>query len=108
MKAGRRYPAGAEISPEGGVHFRVWAPARRTVAVAFGDGRGIGLTPEGDGYFSGHVPDVKAGALYRFRLDDDPTPYPDPASRFQPEGPHGPSQVVDPWAYRWSDMSWQV
>jgi maltooligosyltrehalose trehalohydrolase len=107
MKAGRRYPAGAEISPEGGVHFRVWAPARRTVAVVFGDGRGIGLTPEGDGYFSGHVPDSKAGALYRFRLDDDPTLYPDPASRFQPEGPHGPSQVVDPWAYRWSDMSWR-
>ncbi|MBO0696872.1 MAG: malto-oligosyltrehalose trehalohydrolase [Zavarzinella sp.] len=107
MKSGRRYPIGAEIAPEGGVHFRVWAPARRTVAVVFGDDRAVGLPPEGNGYFSGLVADTKPGALYRVRLDDDPTLYPDPASRFQPDGPHGPSQVIDPWAYRWSDMNWK-
>jgi maltooligosyltrehalose trehalohydrolase len=110
MKAGRRYPAGAEIAPDGGVHFRVWAPVRRNVEVVFGDkgdeGR-LELSPEGDGYFSALAADRGAGTRYRFRLDGEDYLYPDPASRFQPDGPHGPSQVVDPRAYRWSDTTWK-
>ena len=47
------------------------------------------------------------GTRYSFRLDDDATPYPDPASRFQPDGPHGPSEVVDPDAYVWKDRAWK-
>jgi len=58
------------------------------------------------GWFSGIVEGAAAGTLYRFRLGDDEATYPDPASRFQPEGPHGPSQVVDPDSYRWCDGSW--
>lgn len=107
----RRYPVGAEVSPEGGVHFRVWAPARRRVEVKLGeladDGTSVELDREEDGYFSIHFPDLEPGSLYRFRLDHEPTLYPDPASRFQPKGPHGPSMVIDPWSYRWSDMDWK-
>ncbi len=47
-----------------------------------------------------------AGALYRFRLDGGDSLYPDPASRFQPDGPHGPSQVIDLSAYQWRDAGW--
>jgi maltooligosyltrehalose trehalohydrolase len=107
MKSERRYPVGAEISPAGGVHFRVWAPGRRTAAVVIEGGGRTELAPEGGGYFSALVADARAGARYHYRLDREERPYPDPASRFQPEGPHGPSQVVDPWAYRWSDMNWK-
>jgi maltooligosyltrehalose trehalohydrolase len=62
---------------------------------------------EDGGYFSLLLDDIKAGTLYRFRLEGEPTLYPDPASRFQPNGPHGPSMVIDPWFYRWSDMGWK-
>jgi maltooligosyltrehalose trehalohydrolase len=64
------------------------------------------LEPEADGFFSARISAAKAGSRYRFKLDDHSTLYPDPASRFQPDGPHGPSEVVDPWAYRWSDPTW--
>ncbi|MGH9457352.1 MAG: malto-oligosyltrehalose trehalohydrolase [Thermoanaerobaculia bacterium] len=100
----RRFPIGAE--PAGaGVDFRVWAPAARRVFVELEPSGSFELDAEGDGYFRGLVRDAAAGALYRFRLDDGDA-FPDPASRFQPEGPFGPSQVVDPAAFDWSDGSW--
>jgi maltooligosyltrehalose trehalohydrolase len=104
---GRRFPVGAEVLP-GGVHFRVWAPRRRRVEVVpeGGPGEGVPLVPEGNGYFSGHASPPRAGSLYRFRLDGGPHTYPDPASRFQPQGPHGPSQVIDPRAFAWTDRDW--
>ena len=105
--APRRYPLGAELLPDGSVHFRLWAPGRRRVAAVIGDGgREVPLEPEGSGYFSVLVAGLPAGSLYRFRLDDDATLYPDPASRFQPDGPHGPSQVVDPFRFDWTDRGW--
>jgi maltooligosyltrehalose trehalohydrolase len=66
-------------------------------------GRAYPLKSEALGYFSGLVEALGAGALYSFRLDDDPLLLPDPASRFQPEGPHGPSQIIAPDAYVWRD-----
>jgi len=57
------------------------------------------LKSEGDGYFSGTVAAAVAGDRYRFRLDGGDALYPDPASRFQPHGPHGASQVIDPAAF---------
>jgi maltooligosyltrehalose trehalohydrolase len=60
-----------------------------------------------EGYYSGSSPEAAAGTKYRFELDDDPTPYPDPASRYQPDGPHGPSQVIDPRAFEWTDGDWR-
>ena len=98
-------PIGATILPEGGVNFRVWAPLRRSVEAQTQDDSVL-LEAEGNGYFSGVVPTARAGTNYRFRLDQKDA-YPDPASRYQPEGPHGPSQVVDPFAYVWSDSAWK-
>src|SRR5204862_1296359 len=63
------------------------------------------LDVETDGYHSGFASGVEERALYRFRLDDR-GPFPDPASRFQPDGPLGPSQVVDPSRFSWTDHSW--
>jgi maltooligosyltrehalose trehalohydrolase len=100
----RRLPMGAEITPEG-VAFRVWAPARGRVAVVL-DADEHPLEREDGGYWSALVREARVGTRYRFRIDDDRTLYPDPASRFQPEGPHGPSEVVDPAAYGWRDAAW--
>ena len=118
-KVRRRLPVGAEVARGGGAHFRVWAPRRRKVEVVVesgdgieGPGRGadvaaVELQPEGGGYFSAHAAGAGDGSLYRFRLDgDDSYLYPDPASRFQPRGPHGPSRVVDPARFRWTDDAW--
>lgn len=93
--------------PEGGAHLRVWARRRRKVEAVFEDGPACELSPEGDGYFSGVAESARDGALYRFRLDGEPALYPDPASRFQPYGPHGPSQIVDPNRFAWSDAAWR-
>src|SRR4029453_1155008 len=105
---------GANILPQGGTHFRVWAPRRQTVEVVNeggaergSDNRTFELAPEGQGYFSGVVRSVGPGALYRFRLDGGERLYPDPASRYQPEGPLGPSQVVDPKLFGWTDHDWR-
>ena len=103
-------PIGAEATPEG-VRFRVWAPIRKRVEVVFEEAAEewpveFDLTPEEDGYFSGLVPQAGAGALYRYRLDGGDA-FPDPASRFQPQGPHGPSQVVDPSGFEWTDRDWK-
>ena len=104
-QSNRRWPVGAEVLAEGAVDFRVWAPGRRTVHVVLEEnGREIALARAADGYFSGLL-DVGPGTLYRYRLDGGKS-YPDPASRFQPEGPHGPSQVVDPRHFPWSDAGW--
>jgi maltooligosyltrehalose trehalohydrolase len=51
------------------------------------------------------VPSAAEGTLYRYRLDDADL-FPDVASRFQPEGPHGPSQVIDPRNREWTDGDW--
>ena len=107
-QGGRRLPIGAEPFAVGGTHFRVWAPKRREVTLVL-EGRAgheIPLEREAHGYFSALVRDAPAGTLYRFRVDDDERLYPDPASRQQPSGPHGPSCVVDPSAFSWSDDAW--
>ncbi|HEX9941616.1 MAG TPA: malto-oligosyltrehalose trehalohydrolase [Thermoanaerobaculia bacterium] len=104
----RRLPVGAEVGPEG-VHFRVWAPKRQRVEVVFeapAEEEGpVELTREEGGYFSGFVEGAGAGALYKLRLDGGDA-FPDPASRFQPQGPHGPSQVIDPSTFRWTVQDW--
>ncbi|REK19503.1 MAG: malto-oligosyltrehalose trehalohydrolase [Planctomycetota bacterium] len=105
----RRLHVGAEVQTGGGVHFRVWAPRRSSVTVVLSTSSGtseLPLAAEGDGYFSGFSPDAAGGTRYGYRLDDDPKPYPDPASRRQPEGPHALSEVVDPAAFAWHDGQW--
>lgn len=68
-------------------------------------GAAHGLDRDAGGYFSGWVPQLGAGQLYSLRLDGDDTLYPDPASRYQPNGPHGPSQIVDPASYGWKSKA---
>jgi maltooligosyltrehalose trehalohydrolase len=107
----RRLPVGAELQASGGVHFRVWAPRRRAVTVEIQDGARqriakMPLVAEGDGYFSGQAALATAGMCYGYQLDGEGQLFPDPASRFQPEGPHGLSQVVDPSTFAWTDHKW--
>jgi maltooligosyltrehalose trehalohydrolase len=93
--------------PEGeGTRFRVWAPLARTVEVIVEGRANHALEKAADGTFGDLVPGVGAGDRYRYRVDDK-GPYPDPASRFQPEGIHGPSEVVDAGRFDWSDASWR-
>src|SRR3954471_15471163 len=103
----RRLPVGAEPLAAGGVHFRVWAPRVREIAVEIDGGPPIALKAEADGYSSGLVPEARPGLRYGFRTDTLDRLLPDPASRFQPEGPHGPSEIVDPGAFCWTDRNWR-
>src|SRR4051812_42783379 len=89
---------------QGGVRFRVWAPDARQVDVEY-DGHLVPLERNADGTWAARVRDLGAGARYRFRLNGDAC-YPDPYSRSQPDGPHGPSEVVDPDAFVWHDQDW--
>jgi maltooligosyltrehalose trehalohydrolase len=106
LELSRQLSIGAEVLSRG-VRFRVWAPNRKTVDVVFQDpGRQtVSLKPDGTGYFAGLAEDADAGVQYKYRLDG-AEEYPDPASRFQPDGPHAWSQVVDPHSFRWSDSRW--
>jgi maltooligosyltrehalose trehalohydrolase len=94
----------------GGVSFRVWAPARERVELVLNpdlpSAERRRLASVGEGAFADEFADVAAGDLYAYLLDGE-GPFPDPASRFQPAGVHGPSAVVDPRAYTWSDQAWR-
>jgi maltooligosyltrehalose trehalohydrolase len=106
----RRYPIGAELDGTD-AQIRVWAPRRRRIDVELDAGahaaRSVRLEPEGNGYFSAVVSDAAAGMRYVFHLDGEARGLPDPASRYQPEGPAGPSQLVDPLRYAWHDATWR-
>src|SRR5947209_6864872 len=106
----RRYPIGAELFGENQTHFRVWAPKAHEVDVVLEEGPNSKrtfhpLTAEPAGYFSGPA-NVGAGTHYRFRVNGGENFYPDPASRFQPDGPHGASCVMDPTTFEWTDSQW--
>lgn len=110
----RRFPIGAEIISDATVHFRVWAPRRARVQIALSDpgmpaqARLVtDLQSEGNGYFSGHSEPARVGMHYGFHLDGGDRRYADPASRFQPQGPDGPSQIVDPSQFIWHDQAWK-
>jgi maltooligosyltrehalose trehalohydrolase len=92
-----------------GVRFRLWAPAARQLTLALLDGRAAGEYPMAaareDGLYGVIVPRARAGDRYGYRLDGGEL-RPDPASRFQPDGVHGPSQVIDPSGFAWTDRHW--
>ena len=101
---------GARVLPGGtGVSFRVWAPRARSVELELvrPAARRTPLQAGPDGLFHLVVPDLGAGADYFFILDGERR-RPDPRSRHQPEGVHGPSRVVDPAAFRWTDRGWRA
>ncbi len=101
---------GAAVRQDG-VFFRVWAPERASIHLVLVDSDGrerrkVALQQDSDGFFSALVEGLSDGDLYFYQVDDDPKLYPDPASYFQPQGVHGPSQVVDHDAFRWTDDDW--
>src|SRR4029453_14072474 len=109
-QAKRRYPIGAELIGENQTHFRVWAPKAREVDVVLKDPaqakpKFCPLAAGPGGNFSGAA-NQGSGTRCRFRVNGAENFYPDPASRFQPDGPHGPSCIVDPTKFRWSDADW--
>jgi maltooligosyltrehalose trehalohydrolase len=114
MEVQRRLPVGAEVQTSGGAHFSVWAPLCQDVQIVVEGGssnspdsqRNFDLIRDANGYFSGLVAAAKKGTLYWYRLDGRAEVYPDPASRFQPKGPHGPSEIVDPGLFTWTDQAW--
>src|SRR6266566_5017682 len=85
--------------------FEVWAPAHERVRL-----RALGsdheMAPVGDGTWRVTLSDAGPGTDYAFVLGDDDTPIPDPRSRRQPDGVHGPSRVYDPLGYEWGDGDW--
>ncbi|HEY1931954.1 MAG TPA: malto-oligosyltrehalose trehalohydrolase [Acetobacteraceae bacterium] len=105
----RRYasdlPFGATVLPDRRTRFRLWAPAQESVAVAFENSALLPMERLPDGWFEA-VADCPPGTLYRYRLADGML-VPDPASRFQPDDVHGPSQTIDPAAYHWRNANWQ-
>jgi maltooligosyltrehalose trehalohydrolase len=96
---------GAAVVREG-VHFRVWAPAARSVDVQLTDsGVQVPLESDAGGVWSGTLARARAGTRYLYRLNAE-FARPDPYSRSQPEGVHGPSEVVDPRTFEWHDQTW--
>ncbi len=98
-------PLGATLI-DGGCRFRVWAPAATSVEVHVvgSEERLVPLVRGAGGYWQADVPGCAAGTRYFYRLDGS-TDRPDPASRYQPDGVHAASEVVDP-AFRWTDEAW--
>jgi maltooligosyltrehalose trehalohydrolase len=99
--------SGATITPDG-VRFDVWASNASYVDVELIRGAETTWHPmetTGDGRFSTTLDHAVAGDRYRFRLNGEES-YPDPYSRFQPDGVHGPSEVIDPSTFAWSDDGW--
>lgn len=106
QKTRRRLPIGAEVCCEG-VSFRLWAPARERAFVLIGNGSEHQLAPEQNGYFSLTIAGIGDGTSYRFHFGDAADLLADPASRYQPNGPLGPSVVIDPASFQWSDDGWK-
>lgn len=108
LSLARRLPVGAEFSSDlRGTHFRVWAPERQSVAAVFtADRAPVPFEKEPGGYFAGFAEGVAPGEKYKLQLDGGEA-YPDPASRYQPQGPHGWSEVIDSNSFPWTDDQWR-
>jgi maltooligosyltrehalose trehalohydrolase len=101
-------PLGATPLPEKGWRFVVWAPAAKQLSIHIvGDNdRVVPMQKSDSGYFETTIKTLQSDAQYLYRFDDGHE-FPDPASRFQPEGVHGPSQVMDLNDFKWTDSSWR-
>jgi maltooligosyltrehalose trehalohydrolase len=99
---------GSNRQPDGGWDFLVWAPQVRSASLVFPgvSDHAVSMEPLGDGYFHTFSERLAPDSQYFYRLDDARN-LPDPASRYQPQGVHGPSQVVDLNLFRWTDHDWK-
>lgn len=97
---------GARIVEGSGVRFRLWAPACNTVGLAI-EGRDHPLQMQSlsEGWHELTTADARPHSRYRFLLPDGQH-VPDPASRYQPQDVHGPSEVIDPHEYEWRNATW--
>jgi maltooligosyltrehalose trehalohydrolase len=95
---------GATYVPSEGTHVRLWAPNAQSAEIEWQGREPVSLNKE-DGYHTGFFPDAKSGDRYFFRLDGK-TRIADPASRFQPEDTHGPSEVAG-MDFAWTDATWR-
>jgi maltooligosyltrehalose trehalohydrolase len=104
----RELEFGARPLPDGSTKFRVWAPRAATLSVKiFGDEeRTVEMQRTACAVFEATATETGAGADYKYIIDDEKE-RPDPVSRWQPEGVHGPSRVVDPCAFDWTDADWK-
>jgi maltooligosyltrehalose trehalohydrolase len=113
MRLKHDMPFGAQcLESGGGVRFRLWAPAAKKVQLCLTPQEATDASPSRrempevkDGWFELVAEDIKAGQLYKFHINGD-IEVPDPASRFQPEDVHGPSEVINPEAFEWKDEKW--
>ena len=102
-------PFGPRRLSNGRVQFRLWAPAQKAPRLQLSDGGTehlLAMQSGEAGWFEVTTDGVESGQIYRFRLDDGLC-VPDPASRFQPADVHGPSELIDPAAYRWQHADWR-
>jgi maltooligosyltrehalose trehalohydrolase len=102
-------PFGARALADGGARFRLWAPGVSQVELCVLGNAGErreAMLPEADGWFALDYDSVPIGSRYCFRLPDG-LKVPDPASRFQPQDVHGPSELIAPEAYEWRDDAWR-
>ena len=107
MKRSHGMPFGAEYRADGSVRFRLWAPVAQSVAVCLSDSGKLHPAARGaNGFFESIIPRLRSGTQYKFQIDGD-LQVPDPASRYQPDGPHGASQIVDPASFTWRDDDWR-
>ncbi len=111
VKRRHRMPFGAEPTLDGGVRFRLWAPAAREVELVL---HAETSTPQllrmpgvGGGWYELITQDARVGSRYRYRIDGD-LEVPDPASRRNPEDVTGPSQVIDAEGFAWNDTEWRA
>jgi maltooligosyltrehalose trehalohydrolase len=95
-------PTLGAIHRRGATQFRLWAPDARAISLVSEDATHA-MHPADAGSWTLELP-LLPGALYRYLVDGH-GPFPDPASRYQPLGVHGPSAVVDP-AHPWTDAAW--
>jgi maltooligosyltrehalose trehalohydrolase len=99
---------GGRVNRDGTTSFMVWAPNAAKVAIRIVSRKreAIALERRENGYFQGSVRNVGEGDRYVYLLGDE-IELPDPASRFQPDGVHGPSQIVNPDTFAWEDVFWK-
>jgi len=98
-------PFGAEYRAERTTRFRLWAPAAGRVDVCLGGQNRVAMQRQDGGWFEAISDRAQPGSLYKFQIDGG-VEVPDPASRLQPQGVHGPSEVVDANEFDWSEQGW--
>jgi len=100
---------GANVQPNGSTAFRIWAPKCRQVEVKLHskkEKRTLPMELDENGFFSVSAQAFAAGTRYSYILDKEKE-RPDPCSRYQPDGVHGPSEVVDLSGHVWQDEGWK-